>query len=376
MRPLQDLVSEAICQNPSTQVRVIGLRSITRERHPLVDNDEREILLLHALEELASRQLIRLPSRRTRGAWHEGDKLPRWVTRCDEKLSQKQKSRTKSSWRDGLSLREVRARAPWEGKMLEIGPSLSLNRDSLDKALIVNNYMRQRSSNPERLPVNERALRLFGYEKALKNAHKGGLFTGRITLDNLDCYHVPEPIQGVRWPKNAIEAPILIVENSTTFYSAWKANVNNPTYSAVVFGRGKMLKGAGLSTDSLEELREESAERANVDRLPEIHYFGDIDPEGAEIPVMINKQRIESGLEPVLPAQALYCRLLDFPDQLPEHDWPKNLTRNDVAEWFGDNLKTPVLKAFDCQRRWAQEWITQAIFEEVFRGLVSERHRY
>jgi hypothetical protein len=66
---------------------------------------------------------------------------------------------------------------------------------------------------------------------------------------------VTEPLQNIRIPPEPVDGPILIIENSTTFYSAWKANSVNLIYSAVIFGRGNMLTGNELACDSIEEVR-------------------------------------------------------------------------------------------------------------------------
>ena len=375
MKELQELISTAIIQNLSIRISIMSLRSIVHNCYPLIEEQECEELLGRLLDELISNKVIRFPDQQAPGAWLEGNKLPRWVSRCceapillDAAKAQKKESVNDDLHAEDVPLSEIRSRAPWEGKMLAIGPSLPLNKVRLHKALIINDYMRQRSPNPEKLPVNERSLALFGHEKELKDAHKGGIFSGRITLEDLDCYRVPEPLQGVRWPNVPIDAPILIIENSTTFYSAWNANKNDPAYSAVVFGRGKMIKGFELATDSLEELREESMSRCGGTQLPQLHYFGDIDPEGIEIPISVNQQRKQYGLSPVLPAYELYRRLLCFPKQPPEHNWPKSLSRADVINWFGEPLAEIIIDAFDHQRRWAQERITQATFASIFAG--------
>ena len=372
MRTLGDLIFETIVESPQPKIKMARLRKVARERYPQIDVDERDSLLFHALEELATNQFIRIPARRTPKAWIAGDKLPCWINRSNkvkadiEKHCESSLSGQYSSWTEGLTLKEIRAQAPWVGKMLRIGPSLHLSKVTLNKALIVNEYMRGRSCETTMLPVNERSLQLFGYEKALKNVHKVGLFGGRITLDDLDCYRVPEPLQGVRWPDKPVNAPILIVENSTTFYSAWKTNNICRMYSAIVFGRGKMIKGVELATDSLEEIREESAKRSKTTKLPDLHYFGDLDPEGVEIPISVSRLREKHGLEPLLPANLLYQRLLSFPDQEPEHDWPKGLFRDELLEWLGEPMASSVLDTFDRNRRWAQEWISRVIFEEIF----------
>ena len=108
-------------------------------------------------------------------------------------------------------------------------------------------------------------------------------------------------------------APILIVENSITFYSAWKASQARPHRPAVVYGRGKMLKSRELATASLEGLCREVAEQLGSAALPALQYFGDLDTEGVEIPLAINSHRVEAGLEPLCPATALYRA-----DRIPE----------------------------------------------------------
>ncbi|MCD9508985.1 hypothetical protein [Photobacterium phosphoreum] len=363
-----------LSESPQAKVTMVKLRKLSRELYPHIDRAERDDLLLYALEELASLQWIRIPRPRTPKAWVKGDKLPCWVDYCDKarikQTANKEHNPSNEASKRG-SLQAVRSRTPWCGKMMKIGPSLPLSQETLRKAVLVNEYMRNRPLEPVPLPVNERSLQLFGYEKTLKNIHKMGMFGGGISLQDLDCYRVSEPLQGVRWPDKAINAPILIVENSTTFYSAWMENNRSPVYSAIVFGRGKMLKGIELATDSLEEIRQESANRSHAIQLPELHYFGDLDPEGVEIPIGINRVRKKHGLEPLYPALILYQRLLTFPEQDPVHDWPKGLVRSDLIDWLGEPIATNVLDAFDRQRRWAQEWISIVTFKEIFTANVK-----
>lgn len=372
MTILRERLIEMISEISQPKIAMIRLRKLSRDLYPTIELEERDDVLLHTLEELASQHWIRFPRPRTPKAWLSGDRLPCWVYLCDksnlkeavdENLSF---SRIEKYEAEELTLQEIRAKTPWCGKMMKIGPSLPLSQETLRKAVLVNEYMRNRPLEPVPLPVNERSLQLFGYEKTLKNIHKMGMFGGRISLQDLDCYRVSEPLQGVRWPDKAINAPILIVENSTTFYSAWMENNSSPVYSAIVFGRGKMLKGIELATDSLEEIRQESANRSHAIQLPELHYFGDLDPEGVEIPIGINRVRNKHGLEPLYPALILYQRLLTFPEQDPVHDWPKGLARSELIDWFGEPIATNVLNAFDRQRRWAQEWISIVIFKEIF----------
>lgn len=374
MTILREQLLVMLSESPQAKVTMVKLRKLSRELYPHIDRAERDDLLLYALDELASLQWIRIPRSRTPKAWVKGDKLPCWVDYCDKariKQTANKEHNLSNEASKGGSLQAVRSRTPWSGKMMKIGPSLPLSKEMLRKAVIVNEYMRHRSSALVSIPVNERSLQLFGYEKTLKNTHKIGMFGGEITLKDLDCYHVSEPLQGVRWPDKAINAPILIVENSTTFYSAWKENNRSPIYSAVVFGRGKMLKGMELATSSLEEIRQESANRSHATQLPELHYFGDIDPEGVEIPIGINKVRKKYGLEPLYPALIFYQRLLTFPEQDAVHNWPKNLACHELIDWFGEPIATNVLDAFDRQKRWAQEWISIVIFNEIFTANVK-----
>ncbi len=382
MTELVKKLQEVIAVKPN-RIETESLLKVVRLVHPQATLSEASALLHKALHQLVGLQVITLPSRRLRFAWPPGALLPNWILRARMpvttpimQLNDNDKASSTTAVIDKSDiytlpreqLKQLRDRAPWVGKMLAIGPSLKLDVREIDKALRVNEYLRNRQYPVEPIPVRERALQVLGGEKKLDSSLKTGLFRGHINVQrDLDCFFVPEPLQNIRMPSEPVDGPILIIENSTTFYSAWKANSVNLIYSAVIFGRGNMLTGYELACDSIEEVRQELAERVGTPKLPSIEYFGDADPIGFHIPVRINVARAIAGLELIKPAVAMYEKLVTFPKQPSAHAWPKSLKYDAVKEWLGDELSSCLGVVFEEEFRWAQECITQKDFIEIFK---------
>ncbi len=80
-------------------------------------------------------------------------------------------------------------------------------------------------------------------------------------------------------PSDAVGAPVLVVENHHTFWSLEEWNEQAKRYSAIVYGGGNTICASGLAL--LEVMRERDAQSAG--------YFGDIDPEGLNIPLKFNR---------------------------------------------------------------------------------------
>ncbi|HFQ4926535.1 TPA: hypothetical protein ACGU4W_003760 [Vibrio vulnificus] len=387
MTELVKRLQEVIAVKPN-KIETEILMKVVRQVHPQATLSEASALLHKALHQLVGLQVITLPNRRLRSAWAPGAQLPIWVLRARVpvtspifQLNDNDKAPPTTAVIDKSSiytlpreqLKQVRDRAPWVGKMLAIGPSLKLDAREIDKALRVNEYLRNRQASVEPIPVRERALQILGGEKKLDSSLKTGLFRGHIDVQrDLDCFFVTEPLQNIRIPPEPVNGPILIIENSTTFYSAWKANSVNLIYSAVIFGRGNMLTGNELACDSIEEVRQELAERAGTKQLPAIEYFGDADPIGFHIPVRINVARATAGLDLIKPAVAMYEKLVTFSKQPSEHEWPKSLKYDAVKEWLGDELSFLLGPVFEGKYRWAQEWMTQDELTSICQNIRSE----
>lgn len=333
-----DILHDLHSRNSTGKIQMRNILAALRRENPQMPPSDLNHLLTSTVRQWQREGRILFPHEYS-DAWENGS-LPKWLE-------------VPQAPQAAPSLKTLRDRAPWVGQMLEIGPDLPLNKSSITKALAINDYFRRRDHR-EWVPARERSLQLFGDEKLLDSARVSGLFSGRITLDDIDCFYVPEPLNGVRICKES-NGPILIIENSTTFFTIQKFNRYHKRYSAVVYGRGKLMKNAGLATDSLEEVREEVADLHDMRKLPEVHYFGDIDPEGISIPLEINRIREIHDLSLLVPATDLYELLMLFPSQPKAHEWMASLKEEDIIDWL-PSIGREICDTMRDGYRWCQEY--------------------
>jgi hypothetical protein len=127
---------------------------------------------------------------------------------------------------------------------------------------------------PPRVAREERSLHIFGNEKKLAILATGTMFApGHLTLDSLTC---DAPLGSLRIAKLAHHGPVLVLENKSTFDSAWRALQADahPGYAAVIFGSGD---AAGALTEDLAHL----GQMLGIDATC-FHYAGDVDIAGIE----------------------------------------------------------------------------------------------
>lgn len=313
----------------------------------------KEERLLSLLEELAAKGNIRLPSRKGRG-WQKFGILPLYVTlvRANEDSASRTRKRT---------LARIREQSPWEpARMAAFAHTLTTEKQ-LTRARAVNHYLLNRKKDSPLLPHRERALQIFGNEKTLDSYVHTGLFSGRITLADLDCFYCPEPLPYEVFSENREETahlPLLVVENSATYWSCTAANrADHPLgggfFAAVVFGKGfKATRSTPIqSLDSLTNIENQTC-------ASRIHYFGDLDPAGLAIPQRISENRIKNELSPILPAKALYRALIKKGLTTGYNRSQKNFHAPQWAiEWLGRGLADTYLNACE-SRRWPQEGLT------------------
>nr|WP_319495320.1 hypothetical protein [uncultured Desulfobacter sp.] len=332
--------------------RKIPIEQITSVIAGTMDISKEE-LLLRALEELDAKGKIRLPAKKGAG-WQKFGILPRYVTlvRADENRVTRKRKKT---------LARIREQSPWEPSRMAAFAHTLTTEKQLTLARAVNHYLLNRKKNPSLLPHRERALQIFGNEKALDTYVHTGLFSGRITLADLDCFYCPEPLPYEVFSKNreeSVHRPLLVVENSATYWSCTAANrADHPLgggfFAAVVFGKGFKATSATpiQSLDSLAKIETQTG-------ASQIHYFGDLDPAGLAIPQRINENRIKNGQSPVCPAKALYRTLIKKnittaydKSQKKFHDpqW--------ATQWLSRDIADNYLSVCESQR-WPQEGLT------------------
>ncbi|MCG8551747.1 MAG: hypothetical protein MI799_15200, partial [Desulfobacterales bacterium] len=142
---------------------IVGTMDISKEER-----------LLRALEELDAKGKIRLPAGKGTG-WQKFGILPRYVTlvRADEDRVTRKKKKT---------LARIREQSPWEPTRMAAFAHTLTTEKQLTRARAVNRYLLNRQKSTPLLPHRERALQIFGSEKALDGYVHSGLFSGRITL--------------------------------------------------------------------------------------------------------------------------------------------------------------------------------------------------
>lgn len=152
-------------------------------------------------------------------------------------------------------------------------------------------------TNPPRVAREERSLHIFNDEKQLAALTGSALFSdGRLTLDALAC---DAPLGALRIATLRPGGAVLIVENKSTFDSAWRAQraAEKPTYAAVIFGAGD------AATALLTDLRELPSTLGVMPTAFE--YAGDVDIAGIEAAAAFASLLSSAGL-PVTMAHPLW----------------------------------------------------------------------
>ena len=263
----------------------------------------------------------------------------------------------------------LRETTVWVPKMVDVSVT-TVTLDQMEKATKINAWLKAHPKGTDEVPHRERALEIFGDEKKLDGVARTALFGGRITLDDLCCRHCPEPLhyEACSGEKEITAGkPLLVVENSNTYWSCCQANRRVKWYAAVVYGKGKMINNLATGCDALWDLEEKLGAQG-------VFYFGDLDPEGLDIARGLEQKRAKQGLSPVTAEARLYRALIekgvvnDCPSgQGKHHDsaWAK--------EWLGDELaKAYLLKA--PKKRWPQEGLGAREIETALLSLENSAY--
>jgi hypothetical protein len=213
--------------------------------------------------------------------------------------------------------------------------------------LRLNDYFTQKGGDRAVVPIKERSLQIFGDEKRLDALLATSLFqSDRLNLDLLRCAIVGEPLGWKRGPGPAANRPIIVIENAATWHSYGQWNAERCLFSAVVYGKGfQSAASVQYLADIFSEL---GGERS-------IHYFGDLDPPGLEIPQLATSYALAHGLPKLEPHLWSYRQLLRI-GQGKETDWEGDPADPLCLEWLG-SLAEPVRALFARGKRLAQEHI-------------------
>jgi hypothetical protein len=312
-----------------------------------ISDFEMQKRLLAVLKELEREEQLVLP--KSNKCWDLHSKLPVYVTaiRNEEKEARLKRKAVISSMQNETA---------WEPTHMAAFAHKLKSIVELERAARVNTYLLHRPVDVVSIPHRERALRIFGNEKALDNNTRDGLFNGRITLADLDCFYCPEPLPFHALSMDSIELagkPLLVVENANTYWSCCRANALIKRYAAVIYGQGfkVMANTAKRANDGLLDIEHKLNSKG-------IAYFGDLDPTGIAIPTRINECREANSLPPLYAEHSLYRVLLEInrcvdyeKSQLHDHD-PQG-----ARQWLGDELADRYLTQVH-QKRWPQEGVS------------------
>ncbi len=317
--------------------------------------------LLETLEAMAEEGTIHLPS--SKPSWDRLTGLPKFVRvdRPDDDAGKRQRKDR---------IRQLRYDTAWEPtRMVQFAHKLKTIPE-LERAVAVNHYLKQRKTDAESIPHRERALEIFGDEKALDSAVRKGLFSGQISLADLDCFYCPEPLPFRPFSLDIRETrglPILVVENNCTYWSCCRANESLRRYAAVVYGKGFEACSSDQGTaverasDGLRGIEEQVGASG-------VRYFGDLDPTGLAIPRRINRYREEAGLRPMRPEVRLYEALLTIDRAAPPlHSQAKDHDPVWAREWLGEEV-AEIYLARSSDVRWPQEGVTERLIVAALCG--------
>lgn len=222
-------------------------------------------------------------------------------------------------------------------------------------------------TQPARVARDERSLHIFDEEKRLAQLTTGPLFVaGRLCLNALHC---DAPMGGLRIARLASTGPVLVLENKSTFDSAWRAlrSTATPPYAAVVFGGGDAaasLVGDLAELDSLIGVRPTC-----------VYYAGDVDVAGIEAMAAFADAGRAAGLtiEPALPLWHAVAQATPTGDDLTA-----DATRVEPAILSARNLGLPeaVLTRLRSRQRVPQERIDRTALCNVAWWAPPARRRH
>ncbi|MFF4717012.1 Wadjet anti-phage system protein JetD domain-containing protein [Streptomyces eurythermus] len=222
-----------------------------------------------------------------------------------------------------------------------------------------------------RVPLRERALKVFGHhrffqqpkhpaEKVLDTLKAKPLFSDRTWLLRLiNAFEVDPPLLTKEFRSTQLEEDsgyhrlgkgrtLLVVENSTTYWSISHALGHiDHRIGYVAWGIGRTFqKSIGSITPKSQ--------------ITDIVYFGDLDVSGLSIPLGAG-QHTRAGLPPIRPATELYDALfrLGTPGRCPPKETNVTPARaQELASWLHPRHRGPACALMLRGERLAQEWVS------------------
>ncbi len=302
--------------------------------------------LLQLLQALAEQRCIRLPS--SKEYWDHTMKptLPHWVIIRDT-----QKKRPKQGVRD----------IPWHPTLSWITTLTHLKQNTIADLIKLNAFFVSCGSQELRaIPIKERSLEIFGDEKRLDELINRSWFMKHITLEQLSCYKTIEPF-AAKTSNRTHNHRTIIIENRDTFDSLWRSNeqLTPPPYNHVIYGHGKAIEDRILWIMEFD---------------PEVlilEYFGDLDPEGINIPTRTNQKLIENDYpQRIKMALPFYLHLINTYITNHSFHFDKTIMPRSCLDFLPSKEKCFVEHLFLQKKRIPQEWLNQ---QEIFNILTNKQ---
>jgi hypothetical protein len=230
-------------------------------------------------------------------------------------------------------------RFPWAPEMAFIAdfPILHIVED----AMHLHEFFKNGGGQSPIVPTKERSWQIFHNEKRLDELQYGQLFeNGRLTLDRLRCRNVTQILAFSQSPVR-LTAPVLIVENESTFHTFCRLNHQVPIYGGIVFGDGNTVLRA---SDFLYGV-------AKAIKITEFKYFGDLDLRGLRIPQSLSKIMRKFNIAVSL-EELLYLELLKA---VPRSILPPQSLDEQLVKWLPIDLQDNVCNRIGKCGRIAQE---------------------
>jgi hypothetical protein len=287
----------------------------------------RRARLAAAIEELVDAGVISVSRTLDRS---ERPPLPRFVVLLDRTSDPPAADAAGYPWRPELAWA---ARLPLRGSEFEALRAIQV-------------FLRDRGAAVPVVPAGERSLELFGDEKRLDSLRQNRrLFTGgRLSLDLLRAraYAPPFPYRRV-----SAGSVALVLENIATYHSVLATLPSGSPIGLVVFGGGANF---AASVAYFAEL----AADGDATPVSQIHYFGDLDRRGLEIPLAADATARQIWLPAVLPAVKLWTELLGAGRRAP-HRRVHAATADGLVAWLPVALRPAAHDVLVSGARLAQE---------------------
>jgi len=292
--------------------------------------------VLEALQALQKSEVLRLPV--GKGGWDPAGnpRLPRWVTVVRER--QVRPDFSSVNWLPALSF------------------AVNILRSSqLEKLRVVNKFLIERSGELSLLlPFRERALEIFGDEKAFDGMVKDGMLFGQIPLAVIGACD-PEP-PFARQDFLNVAGPMLVLENHHTYWSMSQWNRKALRYRSIGYGSGNtIVKSARAMLDALE-----------LSGATHLEYLGDLDPAGVSIAATIDRNLRSAGGGGLTPAKMFYQWMLDHGKRRPLTEDKRTVAGSSI-EWFEDAMREQIEALFKSQCWVPQESLSlRVLFEQLW----------